>query len=223
MIGLFLITLLSGPDVLGKVLVDGEQLFTIEHTETELGDGRVDIHRRTLDADGKLAYEVEARLENGLQRTMKCDHRQRKLKGNVSFEKGRIRFERTNPDGSVTKDSTTVKGPAMSAPGLVAFMQRDDVWKQLTDGETVRFTYVSWSRQSTYGFRLKKSTVKGGRMTVVMQPSAWVIRQVFPDIYYTFSLENRRLLRYQGQVSVKKVEADGDLTDITADVYFRYL
>lgn len=222
-IAIVFLSLTNSPTAIGSVLVDGEQLFTIEHYEKSLADGRVQITRRTLDQKGDLAYAVEATLKDGLQQDMKSDHPQRKLKGTVKFEDGVIRFELTRADGRVERDTERVTGPAMSAPGLVSFMQRDDVWNKLQAGEKVELTYVSWSRQSTYGFRLLKSDRSDGTKTIiVMQPASWLIRQVFPDIYYTFRTSDRRLTRYQGQISVKKVEPDGDLSDVVADVRFRY-
>ncbi|MEL6545107.1 MAG: hypothetical protein AAFQ82_10815 [Myxococcota bacterium] len=220
---LLLTTMGASPTAIGAVMVDGEQLFTIEHFEQDLGDGVVQIRRRTLDQKGAVAYTVHAKLKNGLQQDMQTDHPQRKLKGRVRFDNGVVRYELTKADGSVERDTDRVDGPVMSAPGLVSFMQRDAVWRDLLAGETVELTYVSWSRQSTYGFRLKKSSRSTDRKTVVvMQPSSWIIRQVFPDIFYTFRTEDRRLTRYQGQISVKKVEPDGDLSDVVADVRFRY-
>lgn len=220
---LFFASLGTSPTAIGTVMVDGEHLFTIEHYETDLGEGRVHIRRRTVDKQGKLAYAVEATLKDGLQQDMTSDHPQRKLKGRVEFVSGTIRYELTRPDGEVVRDTERVSGPAMSAPGLVSFIQRDDVWEQIQAGKKVELTYVSWSRQTTYGFRLLKSERSTGSKTViVMQPASWLIRQVFPDIFYTFRTSDRRLTRYQGQISVKKVEPDGDLSDVVADVRFRY-
>lgn len=220
---LTVLALAAPPSAIGDVLVDGKKLFTIEHYETKLGNGVVDIARRTIDSKGTLAYLVEARLDNGIQRSMRTDDRQRKLKGQVKFSDGTIDYRLVKDDGEVETDTDRVSGPAMSAPGLVSYMQRDDIWKQLDDGETVPLTYVSWSRQSTYGFRLRKSKRSTAeRMVIAMQPSNWMIRQLFPAIYYTFSRSDRRLRRYQGQISVKKVEPDGDLSDVVADVRFRY-
>lgn len=224
MLALWTITAFAAPTAVGEITVEGKTLFKIEHFESPRGDGVVNIRRRTLDASGKLAYEVHAELARGLQRSMVCNHPQRKLTGKVTFEAGRVLFERTDPDGSITRNSVRVSGPVMSAPGLVAFMQKTENWQRLLSGQTVPFTYASWSRQSTYGFRLKKSDRSThDHLVIVMQPSSWFIRQVIPNMFYTYSTKTRRLLRYRGRVSVKKVEADGGLSDINlADVSFTY-
>lgn len=213
----------TSPTAVGEVFVNSEKLFKIEHYETNRGDGIVDISRKTFDNTGRLAYQVKARLEHGLQRTMSANDRQRQLRGEVTFGPKLITYRVVEKNGHVINDTDRVSGPAMSAPGLVHFMQTDTNWSSLLDGEDVKLTYVSWSRQSTYGFRLKQSErTSAEHLVVVMTPSNWFIRRFVPDMYYTFRKSDRRLVRYQGRISVKKVELDGDLTDVIADVRFSY-
>ena len=211
----------ANPSVVhAELRAEGRVLFTLEKTHTETADGTLQVRSVYRDPKGVEALVMEATLQNDRPIEVRADDRQGKTRGVVKMRPGRVEFERTDATGEVERESVDVNGIVMVGPGLTRYLQSDEAWKRLERGEKVRLQIAAWERMGTYPFDLM---VVGGdeeTVQVIMRPGSWVVRAFVDEMRYTFERRTRRLKRYRGPVGVKKVEDDGSLSALVAEVVY---
>lgn len=218
---LLVIAVASPSTVHAEVRSGGRTLYTLEKTHEATGN-TARIHSVYRDRSGAPVLVMKAELVAGRPVHVEADHRQTGARGRVRLEPGRVHFERVDPDGDVDKSSQEAMGVVLVGPELTHYIQSDEAWRRLMRDEPVPIRIAAWEQMDTYGFELRRVESRDReRVVVQMRPSSWVVRAFVERMVYTFDASSRRLLRYAGPVGVKRKDADGELSPMTAEVVYR--
>lgn len=207
--------------VRADVRVKGQTLFTLEKTARVVDERRAHVRSVYRDRAGRVALIMEAELVAGRPVRVRADDRQSGRRGEVRVKPGKVEFVRTDRDGEEERASSEVLGVVLVGPGLTGYIQSDEAWRRLERDEPVPIQIAAWEQLDTYGFELRRAEADDpNQLVVIMRPSSWVVRAFVEKMRYVFDRRTRRLLRYSGPVGVKRLDADGDLAAIEAEVVY---
>jgi hypothetical protein len=192
-------------------------LFTYEHETSLSGDHRV-ATSRYRDPSGKLAIEESVDFAKDGFQLLKYSQSQKQLgtDGSIEVKDGKAKFSYTK-DGKTKTSDESIKGDFIVGLTIVPYLQAH--WSQLMKGDTLSARLGVLDRLESVGFRYKKEKdldLDGKKaVMVIMEPEAWVIRQVVDPLHFTLTADGSKLLQIEGRATVKR-EEKGKFKDLNA-------
>jgi hypothetical protein len=166
-----------------RVRDDGDRLISTHITRDSAGEVVV-----TQSAEHDANYDL--RRANLIQR-------QSGLAGSVEMIGKEARFTLAE-SGRVRTATEVVDAPVIAGPTTFGFIVAH--WDALARGEAVPVRFAVLEMNKSIGFVLERVAESGGRTTIRMNASSWLIRRFLSPTYFYFDSATRKVVGYDGRV-----------------------
>lgn len=171
--------------------------------------GRVkSIQTRYFSPNQELLVVEQATFDAGQIKSYEIDHKQTSQKGAIRFSPSQVSYEKTDEKGHTKSSQEKLDGIILAPLALVPFIENQ--LDKMRKGVTVEFRIAVWDRMESVGMRLKMQkspSSQDATMTLKMEPSSFLIRQLVNPFYFFISGEGR-VTKVQGRLAFK--EASGN-------------
>lgn len=190
-------------------LKDNSLLYNMSSEITQNGD---DMTRKNTftSTSGDVAYVEEGTAKKGVIQKYTADQKQTGEKGEITVNGNEVKFIYTDTKGKKKESKEKLESNFVVAPTLIPYLHAH--WDELLAGKKIEIRYGVWFRNESVGFRMYKSKEVKYKdrpaIEVIMNPSAWIIRQLVDDLTFTFDLQTKQLVTLKGRVPPKKKSGD---------------
>jgi len=195
------------PDRSGERIYEG-RVFSRDSTRTAplywydrrvraAGDQLISTHI-TRDSAGSVVVTQAAEHDaNYALHRANLIQRQSGLAGSVEVVGKELRFTLVK-DGRVSTATESADAPLIAGPTTFGFIVTR--WDALQRGEAVPVRFAVLEMNKSIGFVLERVGEDGGRTTIRMSASSWLVRRFLAPTYFYFDSASRKVVGYDGRV-----------------------
>ncbi|MCX7674260.1 MAG: hypothetical protein N2Z70_00330 [Bdellovibrionaceae bacterium] len=171
--------------------------------------GRVKfIQTQYFNPSKDLLVVEQAAFDSGEVKLYEIDHKQTAQKGVIRFTSDLVTYEKMDEKGHTKTAREKTEGLTLAPLALVPFMESQ--LEKLRKGETLEFRIAVWDRMESVGMRLKMHkapSTQDPSLTLKMEPSSFLIRQLVNPFYFFVNSEGR-VTKVQGRLAFKEVSGN---------------
>jgi len=94
-----------------------------------------------------------------------------------------------------------------------------DNWDRLVLGDELKFQFLAPTQGTSIRFNLSRVDVNDQRVRFKIEPGSWLVRLLVDPIYLDYSVNFRRLVRYEGLTNIRQNESEDYYTAV---ITYRY-
>jgi|GEM_PF-2517600 hypothetical protein len=208
-LALTFLSLSGGADLPIRDLSGSKTLGFYERKVENDEQGKVKWIQTEYFSPGRELLVVEqATFEAGQVKLYEIDHKQTSQKGKIRFSSNQVSYEKTDEKGVTKSSHEKPAGMTLAPLALVPFIESQ--LENLRKGETLEFRIAVWDRMESVGMRLKMHkapSTQDPSLTLKMEPSSFLIRQLVNPFYFFVNSEGR-VTKVQGRLAFKEVSGN---------------